>query len=314
VFELRLMLEPAAARMAAGKVDAQRLRALDEVCRAGYQPGDARSTSRFLEANKAFHVEIARAAGNARLADAVEQLLDEMTRLLHLGLGLRNRSQEMQREHREGADARRQRHGRAHLPRADRGRSRHGAVRHPDVERGDEPRDRPPMSGIAQLARLASRIDSAVGLAPDAMAREVQAALAEATARPDWLPAERRRASHDRYARHLLYGDPAGRYSILAIVWDHGQTSPVHGHHCWCAVGVYQGVLSESQYREGAGGGIPMLLGSSRRPAGTLSFDAAATGIHRIANESGAPAVSLHVYGVAKERISTDVNRLYPTA
>jgi DNA-binding GntR family transcriptional regulator len=100
MFELRLMLEPAAARMAAGRVDAQRLRALDEVCRAGYQPGDARSTSRFLDANKAFQVEIARAAGNGRLADAVEQLLDEMTRLLHLGLGLRNRSQEMQREHR----------------------------------------------------------------------------------------------------------------------------------------------------------------------------------------------------------------------
>jgi DNA-binding GntR family transcriptional regulator len=100
MFELRLMLEPAAARMAAGRVDAQRLRALDEVCRAGYQPGDARSTSRFLDANKAFQVEIARAAGNGRLADAVEQQLDEMTRLLHLGLGLRNRSQEMQRERR----------------------------------------------------------------------------------------------------------------------------------------------------------------------------------------------------------------------
>jgi DNA-binding GntR family transcriptional regulator len=100
VFELRLMLEPAAARMAAGKVDTQRLRALDEVCRAGYLPGDTRSTSRFLDANKAFHVEIARAAGNTRLAEAVEQLLDEMTRLLHLGLGPRNRSQEMQREHR----------------------------------------------------------------------------------------------------------------------------------------------------------------------------------------------------------------------
>ena len=100
VFELRLMLEPEAARMAAGKVDAQRLRALDEACRAGYQPGDAKSTSRFLDSNKAFHVEIARATGNERLADAVEQLLDEMTRLLHLGLGLRNRSQEMLREHR----------------------------------------------------------------------------------------------------------------------------------------------------------------------------------------------------------------------
>jgi DNA-binding GntR family transcriptional regulator len=100
VFELRLLLEPVAARMAAGKVDTQRLRSFDEVCRAGYQPRDTKSTSRFLEANKSFHVAIARATGNARLADAIELLLDEMTRLLHLGLGLRNRSQEMSREHR----------------------------------------------------------------------------------------------------------------------------------------------------------------------------------------------------------------------
>lgn len=99
VFELRLMLEPAAARMAAGRVDGQRLRMLDEACRAGYQPGDAKSISRFLDANKAFHVALAQATGNVRLANAIEQLLDEMTRLLHLGLGLRNRSQEVQHEH-----------------------------------------------------------------------------------------------------------------------------------------------------------------------------------------------------------------------
>jgi len=101
VFELRLMLEPAAARMAAGKVDAQRLRALDEVSRPGYAPGDPRSISRFLEASMAFQVAIARATGNARLADAIEQLLDAMTRLLHLGLGLRDRSQELSRAHRD---------------------------------------------------------------------------------------------------------------------------------------------------------------------------------------------------------------------
>lgn len=100
VFELRLLLEPQAARLAAGRVDAKRLRLLDEICRAGYQPGEAKSTARFLEANKEFHVAIAQAAGNARLAHAIAQLLDEMTRLLHLGLGLRNRSQEMQHEHR----------------------------------------------------------------------------------------------------------------------------------------------------------------------------------------------------------------------
>jgi DNA-binding GntR family transcriptional regulator len=100
VFELRLMLEPAAAHMAAGKVDAQRLRLLDEACRHGYQSSDVTSITRFLEANKALHVAIAQATGNGRLAGMVAQLLDQMTRLLHLGLGLRNRSREMQHEHR----------------------------------------------------------------------------------------------------------------------------------------------------------------------------------------------------------------------
>ncbi len=100
VFELRLMLEPAAARMAAGKVDARRLRALDDACRAGYQPNDVKSITRFLDASKAFHVAIAQATGNGRLATMIAQLLDQMTRLLHLGLGLRNRSQEMLHEHR----------------------------------------------------------------------------------------------------------------------------------------------------------------------------------------------------------------------
>jgi DNA-binding GntR family transcriptional regulator len=81
-------------------VDAARLQAIDEVCRAGYQTGDQKSTSRFLDANKAFHVAIAQSTGNTRLAVAIEHLLDEMTRLLHLGLKLRNRSQEVQQEHR----------------------------------------------------------------------------------------------------------------------------------------------------------------------------------------------------------------------
>lgn len=96
VFELRLMLEPAAARLAAGRINTQRLHVLDDACRAGYQPKDVKSISRFLEANKAFHVAIAQATGNSRLANMTAQLHDQMTRLLHLGLGLRNRSQELQ--------------------------------------------------------------------------------------------------------------------------------------------------------------------------------------------------------------------------
>jgi predicted metal-dependent enzyme (double-stranded beta helix superfamily) len=167
------------------------------------------------------------------------------------------------------------------------------------------------MSAIPYLEQLAGRIGAAVGLAPGPMAKEIKAALREATAEPRWLPEERRRASHDNYARHLLYGDPAGRYSILAIVWEQGQMSPIHAHYCWCAVGVYQGLLTENYYREDAGGGIPVLVGSLQRGAGTLSFDPPASGIHRIGNESGAPAISLHVYGIAKGGIGTGINRVY---
>lgn len=99
IFELRLMLEPAAARMAAGKVSTQQLRMYDDICREGYEPGDAKSTGRFLDANKAFHVTIARAAGNARLAAAIENLLDDMTRLMHLGLSLRKGGPDVNYEH-----------------------------------------------------------------------------------------------------------------------------------------------------------------------------------------------------------------------
>mgnify|MGYP001618325374 CR=1 FL=1 len=162
-----------------------------------------------------------------------------------------------------------------------------------------------------QLQRLALRIGNAAGLAPDALASEVKAALHDATAEAGWLPPERRRADHQRYARHLLYGDPDGRFSVLALVWDHGQMSPVHGHLCWCAFGVYHGALTETHYREDATGEPPVPIGSTRRSAGTLSFEAAASGIHRLANDSGAPAISLHVYGIGSDRVSSGVNRIF---
>jgi predicted metal-dependent enzyme (double-stranded beta helix superfamily) len=166
------------------------------------------------------------------------------------------------------------------------------------------------MSAQPQLARLAGRIGAAIALAPQAMAGEIKAALGEATAQPGWLPPERRRASHEHYARHLVYADPADRFSVLVLVWDRGQMSPVHGHQCWCAVGVYQGMLTETWYREGPAGAPPVETGSARHPAGASTFDAGA-GIHRLGNVSGVLAVSIHVYGVAKDRISTGVNRIY---
>jgi len=99
VFDLRLLLEPEAARRAAGRVDEAALTRLDRVCAAGYRPEDEESALTFLDANRAFHVAIAELAGNHRLARQIGRLLDESTRMLVLGLRRRDRSGEMAHEH-----------------------------------------------------------------------------------------------------------------------------------------------------------------------------------------------------------------------
>ena len=99
VFDLRLMLEPEAARRAAGRVDAPMLTRLDAVCAAGYDCADQDSTMCFLDANKRFHVAVAELGGNARLARQIDRLLDESTRMLVLGLRRRDRTHEMAHEH-----------------------------------------------------------------------------------------------------------------------------------------------------------------------------------------------------------------------
>lgn len=100
VFDLRLILEPEAARRAAGRIDRAALDRLDAVCRAGYVAGDPDTALAFLDANRAFHVAVAALAGNGRLARQVGRLLDESTRLLVLGLSRRDRTGEMAHEHR----------------------------------------------------------------------------------------------------------------------------------------------------------------------------------------------------------------------
>jgi DNA-binding GntR family transcriptional regulator len=106
VFDLRLILEPEAARrVAARRVDAARLHRLDAVVARGHLPDDPESALAFLAANRAFHVAVADWSGNARLARQIGRLLDESTRMLVLGLSLRDRSGEMAHEHRSLIEA-----------------------------------------------------------------------------------------------------------------------------------------------------------------------------------------------------------------
>ena len=101
LFQVRLILEPQAARLAAGRIDEERLRRLDALVQRGYQPGDPDSQAAFLEANREFHLAIAEASGNARLTRMVNSCMEEIGRLLHIGLATEDYGEKYQHEHRE---------------------------------------------------------------------------------------------------------------------------------------------------------------------------------------------------------------------
>ncbi len=105
LFQLRSIIEVAANRGAAGRVDEFSLRRLDKVCSQYYHAGDRESESKFLQANSEFHLTVATATGNYRIVSALAQIFKEMERLLHIGLSFRDRSEEIYQEHQALIDA-----------------------------------------------------------------------------------------------------------------------------------------------------------------------------------------------------------------
>ena len=54
---------------------------------------------KFLAANFDFHMAVGRLSGNARLIDALQQVLEQLERVMHLGLTATNRADEIVHEH-----------------------------------------------------------------------------------------------------------------------------------------------------------------------------------------------------------------------
>ncbi len=83
LFETRLVIEPRTAFLATGSVDIDQLKSLNIKLPS---KANAKDKLVFLEKNNAFHMCIAEATGNKRLAKLVGSLLDEMSRLINVGL------------------------------------------------------------------------------------------------------------------------------------------------------------------------------------------------------------------------------------
>lgn len=97
---LRTLLEGEAAALAATRgTDLDYLKDLDKLCLASYDPKDRSSVVRFLAANFDFHMAIGQLSGNARLIEALQQVLEQLERVMHLGLTATNRADEIVHEH-----------------------------------------------------------------------------------------------------------------------------------------------------------------------------------------------------------------------
>jgi DNA-binding GntR family transcriptional regulator len=101
LFDLRLILEVRAVRRAAEQPNSHLILRLKNMAEAKYEPQEPESHVSFLQINRAFHLALAEAAHNQRLLNLVAELFNEMERLFHLGLRLRDSSEEMRSEHQE---------------------------------------------------------------------------------------------------------------------------------------------------------------------------------------------------------------------
>ncbi|MEN8210117.1 MAG: GntR family transcriptional regulator [Thermodesulfobacteriota bacterium] len=86
VFQLRIFLEPPAAKLAAGRVDTEKLAELDSIFSAAVKDHSS-GKKPFLavhKANKDFHLEIVKAVGNNQLVDMLKKLVEIDHRIHHL--------------------------------------------------------------------------------------------------------------------------------------------------------------------------------------------------------------------------------------
>ncbi|MBN1318837.1 MAG: GntR family transcriptional regulator [Anaerolineales bacterium] len=99
LFEVRSIVESGAARLAALRGSREQLERIAEGINFIYVHRDKQSYVDFLMRNSQFHRSIAVTAGNRRLIDLLSRLLDELQRVFHLGLDLKDSAEEMRAEH-----------------------------------------------------------------------------------------------------------------------------------------------------------------------------------------------------------------------
>jgi predicted metal-dependent enzyme (double-stranded beta helix superfamily) len=147
---------------------------------------------------------------------------------------------------------------------------------------------------IAEIERaVASGMDEAGVL------NATRSAMRRLVAVDDWLPARATLAHPQYYQQHLLYRDPAARFSVVSFVWGPGQSTPIHDHTVWGVIGMLRGSESSQGYRHDADGALtadgPLEV---LEPGDIAAVSPRIGDIHRVRNVfDDRVSISIHVYG-----------------
>lgn len=157
-----------------------------------------------------------------------------------------------------------------------------------------------PRSKVQEMIRL---IDEAVTIQEEkGCCQAVKKALQDIVrSGEDFLDPHFLEPVEGRYARRLVHKDPKNRYSILAMVWDKGQGTPLHDHagH-WCVECVYRGRIRVVSYSLHGDPDTELVKFSPETEIMAGPGEAGALippfEYHTIKNPDDTPAVTIHVY------------------
>jgi len=166
---------------------------------------------------------------------------------------------------------------------------------------------------VARFCRDVGRVVDTV--APCDVPRRVAELLPVLLLQPDLLTPAQRRAPADGYGRNRVFLCPHDKFSVLAMVWPAGVSTPIHDHRDWCALGVYEGLIEETYYAPvskaaDCTAAVPTSTVRHRRGA-VAHLPVDAPNIHRIHNPTDKPAISIHVYGGNCETRGPNLDRIY---
>jgi predicted metal-dependent enzyme (double-stranded beta helix superfamily) len=166
---------------------------------------------------------------------------------------------------------------------------------------------------LSDLRPLVAAVRAAVGKRADwpETARLVTAELERHLPSPEVLTEQERAGNPVRYVSHVLHTEPDGAFSILALVWQPGQTTPIHDHLTWCVFGVIQGTEYEELFVHDESNECLLETGSNVNETGDVSGFAPPGDIHRVRNSGEHTAISIHVYGTDVTRVGSSVRRYY---